>query len=508
MTIFLKQSTASQEVLLGPFLDDTDGKTAETALSIANTDIKVWKAGGTTEASKNSGGATHIASGRYYAVLDATDTDTVGPLVLNVHVAGALPVRLVCTVLSAKVFDSLIGATDNLEVDVIQWLGTAVSTPTVAGVPNVNCKTWNDLATVALPLVPTTAGRTLDVAATGEAGLDFNNILSSSLVTLHSLTVTGATTLTGIVTATNASNSIVGCGLTTATINATADQVWDEVLSGHLTVGTTGNALNAAGAAGDPWSTAIPGAYGAGTAGLIVGTTIKDAVAASAIRAAVGLAAANLDTQIAAVQSDTDNIQTRLPAALVSGRMDSSVGAMAANVLTASALATDAVTEISDNVWDNVMSGHLTAGTTGATLSNASQKSAAAYSDTQTIITYLTTFIQPDLDDIQTRLPAALVGGRMDSSVGAMAANVITAAATSADYLAEINAEVLDVINVDTLVAGVTVSQALRRIGALTSGIVTGAGTGTETFKDYAQSSNTIVITVDSSGNRSVITYN
>jgi hypothetical protein len=64
----LRQSTASQEVLLGPFLDDTDGKTAETALTIANTDIKVWKHGGTTEASKNSGGATHIASGRYYAV--------------------------------------------------------------------------------------------------------------------------------------------------------------------------------------------------------------------------------------------------------------------------------------------------------------------------------------------------------------------------------------------------------------------------------------------------------
>lgn len=40
--------------------------------------------------------------------------------------------------------------------------------------------------------------------------------------------------------------------------------------------------------------------------------------------------------------------------------------------------------------------------------------------------------LQADTDDIQTRLPAALVGGRMDSSVGAMAANVITAAAINA----------------------------------------------------------------------------
>lgn len=50
--------------------------------------------------------------------------------------------------------------------------------------------------------------------------------------------------------------------------------------------------------------------------------------------------------QATAIETDTQDIQTRLPAALVSGRMDASVGAMAANTLTASALAADAVTEI------------------------------------------------------------------------------------------------------------------------------------------------------------------
>ncbi len=75
-----------------------------------------------------------------------------------------------------------------IDGNVVRWLGTAVSTPTVAGVPNVNTKTWNDLTTVALPLIPTTAGRTLDVASTGEAGLDFDNIKAAS----------GATTLTNI----------------------------------------------------------------------------------------------------------------------------------------------------------------------------------------------------------------------------------------------------------------------------------------------------------------------
>lgn len=44
--------------------------------------------------------------------------------------------------------------------------------------------------------------------------------------------------------------------------------------------------------------------------------------------------------------ADTTNLKTRVPAALVSGRIDSSVGAMAANTMTAAALASDAVVEI------------------------------------------------------------------------------------------------------------------------------------------------------------------
>lgn len=46
------------------------------------------------------------------------------------------------------------------------------------------------------------------------------------------------------------------------------------------------------------------------------------------------------------VEADTADLQSRTPAALVSGRMDVSVGAMANNTLTAAALAADAVTEI------------------------------------------------------------------------------------------------------------------------------------------------------------------
>lgn len=138
MAILLKQSTASQEIPLGYFVDSADGNTEETALTIANTDIKLWKEGATTLANKNSGGATHISNGIYYATLDATDTNTLGNLIIFCHVTGALTVKVDCVVLPANVYDSLVAGTDNLQVDTIQWLGTACATPTVAGVPEVD----------------------------------------------------------------------------------------------------------------------------------------------------------------------------------------------------------------------------------------------------------------------------------------------------------------------------------------------------------------------------------
>ena len=125
--ILLKQSTASQEIPLGYFVDSADGNTEKTGLTIANTDIKLWKSGATSLVNKNSGGATHISNGIYYATLDAADADTLGPLVIFVHVAGALTVRLECLVLAANVYDSLVGATDKLQVDAVELSGDSAA---------------------------------------------------------------------------------------------------------------------------------------------------------------------------------------------------------------------------------------------------------------------------------------------------------------------------------------------------------------------------------------------
>jgi hypothetical protein len=71
---------------------------------------------------------------------------------------------------------------------------------------------------------------------------------------------------------------------------------------------------------------------------------------------------ASISADVAAVQADTDNLQTRIPAALVGGRIDASVGAVANDAITAAALASDAGTEIGTAVWASTTR-LLTAGT-------------------------------------------------------------------------------------------------------------------------------------------------
>lgn len=124
----LKQSTASQEISIGPFFDSTDGDTEETALTIANTDVRLKK-GSADWAAKNSGGATAEEKGNYRITLDATDTATVGILEINVHVSGALGVWKTCYVLVGAVYDELYGSSAvgyvaNAPVNVAQFGGS------------------------------------------------------------------------------------------------------------------------------------------------------------------------------------------------------------------------------------------------------------------------------------------------------------------------------------------------------------------------------------------------
>lgn len=91
---------------------------------------------------------------------------------------------------------------------------------------------------------------------------------------------------------------------------------------------------------------------------------------------------ASISADIAGVQSDTDNIQTRLPTSLVSGRIDASVGAMANDVVTAAAIAADAIgsSELAASAVTEIQSGLSTLDAAGV---RAAVGLASANLDTQ-----------------------------------------------------------------------------------------------------------------------------
>lgn len=194
----LRQSTASQEVPLGYFVDSTDGNTEETALTINNTDIKLWKNGATTLANKNSGGATHISNGIYYATLDATDTDTTGPLVIFVHITGSLPVRAEFEVLPPQVYDSLVPGTDYLQTHAVEISNNLITANAIAtgavdadavaadAAVEIAAAVWDRVLTGATHNITNSAGRrlrTLDAITahdgTAQAGANNSITLSS-----------------------------------------------------------------------------------------------------------------------------------------------------------------------------------------------------------------------------------------------------------------------------------------------------------------------------------------
>lgn len=147
MVQWLKQSTAVV-IPLGPFVDDADGKSAETGLTIAQADIRLSKNGGNIAQSHDATGATHDELGVYDLPLDTTDTDTLGRLRVLVYKSGALFVWQDFMVVTANVWDTLC-STDLLQADVTQLLGTAWLAPAVAGTPDVNAKQISGDATAA-----------------------------------------------------------------------------------------------------------------------------------------------------------------------------------------------------------------------------------------------------------------------------------------------------------------------------------------------------------------------
>ena len=136
-------------MVVGPCIDDTDFKTLEEAIAYnaAGMDVSliVEKTDGTTAVTAitlttaGTSDWTHKDGGYYEIEVTAAQNAEEGIAYVRGVCTGVLPFESIhYNVVKANVYDSWIKGTDVLQTDVTQWLGTAASTPTVAGVPEVD----------------------------------------------------------------------------------------------------------------------------------------------------------------------------------------------------------------------------------------------------------------------------------------------------------------------------------------------------------------------------------
>lgn len=110
------------------------------------------------------------------------------------------------------------------------------------GSVDTNSKTWNGLTTVALPLVPATAGRTLVVDAAGLADANVVKLGPTGAGTAQTARDVGASVIAASVTAgvtVTTNNDKTGYALSAAAVQA----IWDALTSALTTVGSVGKRI-------------------------------------------------------------------------------------------------------------------------------------------------------------------------------------------------------------------------------------------------------------------------
>ncbi len=291
MAQILKQST-SVDVRLGPFVDVGDGFTPETGVTIAASDeAEILKANGAaTVAMSGAFAAVTGCDGWYDYTLAATDVDTVGDLTIVMQDDSVyLPVHARFQVVEEEVYDDLFAA-------------SAVGY-----------------------LKPVTAGRDVDVTATGAVGIDWGNIENPTTVVDLS-----GTDINLVDTATAVTNDV---GITATAV----DNIWDEdIEAAHGTDATAGFLLRVLGAAisnrtnnanlnallgvADTAGTDLPEQVWSETARILTASTNFNDLSAAEVNAQVDTALSDigLDHLLSAAVVGTDVVDNSVVAYLVS----------------------------------------------------------------------------------------------------------------------------------------------------------------------------------------------
>lgn len=355
--LYLKQSTAAT-IKLGPFVDDSDGKTAETGLTISQADIRLSKNGGDIAQKNNSAGATHDELGYYNVPLDTTDTNTLGTLKVIVSVSGALPVFADFMVITAEAYDTLCGtdhftvdlngtpsvnvvqisgdstAADNLEsycdgttaqpVNVTQIGGTAQSATNLKDFADTGYNpTTHKVQGVVLTDTCTTNTdmRGTDSAYTGTPPtvVDIRQEMDANSTRLAAILTNTGTTIPGLINALNNLSAQDVWEYVTRTLTsagsggATAQEVW-EYATRTLTANTNLNIPSAADIADAVWDEAIADhtagtTFGGKNQRVVPSETLND-YKADVSGLATSAALAIVDGKVDSILEDTNELQT------------------------------------------------------------------------------------------------------------------------------------------------------------------------------------------------------
>lgn len=211
MAQWLKQSTAVT-VMIGPFLDEDDGKTAEVALTLTQPDIRLSK-NGAAFAQKNSVQTlTHDENGYYSLDLSNVDTNALGRLTVHVNESGALPVWYDFMVIDANAFNSIVLGTDVLDVSLVEIIGSATSATDL-----------KDFVDAGYDPATNTITAVLDVTNAVTVGTINANVIDAVAI---------------------AAGAIDAAALATDAIDKISDGVWDEnIVAAHGAADAAGRAL-------------------------------------------------------------------------------------------------------------------------------------------------------------------------------------------------------------------------------------------------------------------------
>lgn len=269
MAQILKQSTAV-DVLIGPFVDLTDGATSETGESPT---VKLSKNGQALAAKNDATTPVSDADGYYNCEFDATDTNTVGTMVLIVAAtASALPVRHEFQVIEEGVYDGLYGsgASDiaDILVDTSTTLDTKLndvqgatfssSTDSLEALRNRGDSAWTGGATTSDSGTAQAGSSTTMTLESGHSAI--NDTYNGQLIFINAGTGIGQSRGIDTYVGSTGVATIIGSWATAPdatsvyeifpddideitaapTVGAISDAVWDEPTTGHTNSGSFG----------------------------------------------------------------------------------------------------------------------------------------------------------------------------------------------------------------------------------------------------------------------------